>query len=100
MKKYQRKFLIALQVCSIGSLMMFAAPAHAKAAPAPRSAEQVIVPPAVPPQLHLDPTLFVPFFQGHGSARKTISASRQARRLLGSFCLPRRPLCSIKMVSS
>jgi len=66
MKKYQKKFLIALQVCSIGVLMIFAAPAHAKEPQPPRRGEQDIVAPPVPPQVHLDPTLFVPFFEGRG----------------------------------
>jgi hypothetical protein len=66
MKKYQKKFLIALQVCSIASLMMFAAPAHAKEPEPRRGGEQDIVPPPVPANIQVDPTLFVPFFKGRG----------------------------------
>ena len=66
MKKYQKKFLIALQVCSFVLLMMSAAPAHAKEPEPQRGGEHDIVAPAVPTQLHVDPTLFVPFFKGHG----------------------------------
>jgi hypothetical protein len=67
MKKYQKKFLIALQVCSIVFLMMFTSAAQGKESQPGRSGEQeIIVPPSVPATLHLDPTLFVPFFKGHG----------------------------------
>jgi hypothetical protein len=63
---YQKKFLIALQVCSFGLLMMFAASAHGEQPQPGRRGGQDIVAPTVPAKLHLDPTLFVPFFKGHG----------------------------------
>jgi hypothetical protein len=66
MKQYQKKVLIPVQVCSIVLLMMFAAPAHGEESHPRRSETEVIAAPAVPTQLHLDPTLFVPFFEGHG----------------------------------
>jgi hypothetical protein len=63
---YQKKFLIALQVCSTVLLMMFAALAHGEESRPRLGGEEDIVAPAVPPKLHLDPALFVPFFKGHG----------------------------------
>jgi hypothetical protein len=66
MKMYQKKCLIALQVCSIVLLMMFAAAAHAEESRPGRSGEHEITPPSVPTNLRLDPALFVPFFKGHG----------------------------------
>ncbi len=75
MKTYRNNILIA-QVCSIVLLMIFAAAsasaqtlaaaAHGKEPEPQRNGEHDIVPPSVPTNLHLDPALFVPFFQGHG----------------------------------
>src|SRR5690348_7870470 len=66
MKMYQKKCLIALQVCSIVLWMMSATPSHGAEFQPGQNGERGIIPPPVPTQIHLDPTLFVPFFKGRG----------------------------------
>jgi Protein of unknown function (DUF3455) len=66
MTKHQKNFVIALQVCSIVFLIMFAAPAHGEESRPQRTGEHGIVPPPAPMTIQVDPTLFVPFFKGHG----------------------------------